>query len=225
MTRATRRQAAPPQPRRDDEAPLFFERGAHPTLRRWVVLSVAVAAVLGAIWLLQEGSDVPFAAQESASVAYDLAGNPISAPLSPGEGPRVGKPAPDFVLLDLEGRPWQLSALRGKAVVLNIWATWCPPCRAEMPELDALYQKYKDQDVLVLGLNLREDASAVSRFAKILNLTFPILLDPQGRAIAQYNIVALPTTFFIDREGVVSDINIGALSDKALEAKLRKAMQ
>jgi len=107
--------------------------------------------------------------------------------------------------------------------VVNFWATWCPPCRAEMPELEALYQKYKDEGVVMVAVNLREDPKRVKRYADALGLTFPIVLDSLGETFQAYGVLALPTTVFVDSNGVVREINVGAMSGKTIEAKLTAA--
>lgn len=133
--------------------------------------------------------------------------------------PGVGSPAPDFTLTDLDGEPIKLSALRGQLVVLNFWATWCEPCRAEMPELERIYQQYQP-GLVVLGVNLQEQPEDVRRFTRSINVTYPILLDPDGLVARLYKIIQLPNTYFIDRQGTIQARHIGSLSAEKLQEYL-----
>lgn len=126
--------------------------------------------------------------------------------------PQENHPAPDFALSDLDGATVQLSALRGQVVLINVWATWCPPCRAEMPMIQAAYGQYRDQGFTVLAVNQREDARTVAAYMAQSNLTFPALLDPDGAVSAAYRANVLPSSFFIDRAGVVRAVYRGPMS-------------
>lgn len=106
----------------------------------------------------------------------------------------------DFTLTDLQGKSWHLADLRGKIVLVNFWATWCPPCRKEMPDLQALYDKYKDQGLLVLSIS-DEGAANVVPFIKERNITYPVLLDPGRKVNERYQVDGLPKSFVYDREG------------------------
>ncbi len=126
------------------------------------------------------------------------------------EVPMVGFFAPDFTLMTTDGEKVQLSALRGQPVVLNFWATWCPPCRKEMPALEALWQRYNRGDVVILGIDQGESAATVEEFARnTVQTTFPLLLDVRREIGVEYNVRALPTTFFIDAEGRIQEIKVG----------------
>lgn len=131
--------------------------------------------------------------------------------------------APNFDLVALDGRAVSLEDLRGKVVLLNFWATWCPPCKAEMPDLEALYREYGDaRDFVVVGANAQEGAELVAAFAEERALTFPILLDSDGTAMAQYGVRPLPTTFIIDREGYIRDAWNGQIAREAMLARLAR---
>lgn len=140
-------------------------------------------------------------------------------------GVNVGELAPDFTLTDLEGSPLRLSDLRGKVVFINFWATWCPPCRAEMPEIEAVYQKYKDKDVVVIGVDIAENESKVRQFVQRGGYSWTFVLDTTAEVANDYEITAIPTSFFIDREGIIQAVNIGAMTKRAMEAKLAEAMR
>lgn len=131
--------------------------------------------------------------------------------------PMTGFLAPDFTLQTTTGDTIQLSSLRGQPVIVNFWATWCPPCRAEMPEIEQVWQDYQGQNLMILGVNQRENAITVERFKQtVVNMTFPVLLDTTAEIANQYGVVALPTTFFIDAEGQIQDVKIGGPMDMAM---------
>ena len=117
------------------------------------------------------------------------------------EKPSKPLEAPDFGLENLSGRRMSLKDFRGKVVFLNFWATWCVPCRDEMPVMEKLQREFKDQGLVVVAVNLREDKKAVGRFFKELGLTFESLLDPDGEVGERYGAFSLPLTYFIDRDG------------------------
>ena len=119
------------------------------------------------------------------------------------------EPAPDFTLKDLEGEEWSLSELKGKVVVINFWATWCPPCRAEMPMIQTVYREYREQGLEVLSIDVRESEKTVRKFIEENGVDFPILMDEEGEVSELYNISAFPTTFVIDTRGVVKKVYVG----------------
>ncbi|WP_290539343.1 MULTISPECIES: TlpA disulfide reductase family protein [Alcanivorax] len=114
-----------------------------------------------------------------------------------------GDPAPDFTLKSLSGGNIKLSELRGTVVLLNFWASWCGPCRTEMPLLDSLYQQYRDYGFTVLGVNLDENRDQADMLLSKVPVTFPILFDPQNHTSESYAVDAMPTTVLIDRNGVI----------------------
>ena len=117
------------------------------------------------------------------------------------ERPSKALVAPDFTLESFSGKRVRLKDFRGKVVFLNFWATWCIPCRDEMPVMEKLYKEFKDQGLEIVAVNFREDKTAVGRFFDELELTFPALLDRDGAVGEQYGAFDLPLTYFIDREG------------------------
>ena len=131
--------------------------------------------------------------------------------------------APDFTLATLDGSTVRLADLRGKVVLLNFWATWCPPCKAEMPDLDALQRIYgESQGLVVLGINLQEDAGTVASFVQERNLSFPVLLDTDGTVTSGlYQVRPLPTSFIIDRQGYIRDVWNGQIAREAMLARLK----
>jgi cytochrome c biogenesis protein CcmG/thiol:disulfide interchange protein DsbE len=134
------------------------------------------------------------------------------------EAPQVNFLAPDFSLPDASNTQISLDQLRGHPILINIWASWCPPCRSEMPAIERTWRAYKTQGFMVLGINAtyqdsRENALA---FTKAHDLSFPILLDTDGRVSRSYRLEALPTSFFVDREGVIREVVVGGPMSEAL---------
>ena len=136
----------------------------------------------------------------------------------------MGYRAPAFVLPTTAGDTMSLSeAGRDRPVVVNFWATWCGPCRAEMPDLQRVSQKYGGQ-VAVLGVNQRENAAQVTAFALQMGVSYPLLLDEDGAVNETYNIRALPTTVFIDADGVIQQIHTGIITQGVLEARIESLL-
>jgi peroxiredoxin len=140
--------------------------------------------------------------------------------------PVAGRPAPDFTLQSDRGQSFGLADLRGQVVVLNFWATWCPPCRAEMPALEEVYQARRSDGLVVLAVDQAEAPSLVSAFREELALTFPLLLDPGYVVSDDYRVRLLPSTFFIDRAGVIRDVVYGGPMNRALiESKVAPLLE
>ncbi|MBU3107705.1 TlpA family protein disulfide reductase [Clostridium gasigenes] len=118
----------------------------------------------------------------------------------------------DFKLKDLNGKDVSLNDFKGKNVLLNFWATWCPPCKAEMPDIEKLYQENKNSDLVILAVNLGEDKQTVKSFIEKNKYNFDILLDSDQDVAIKYNIVSIPTSFFIDKEGNIVSKKIGAMT-------------
>lgn len=168
---------------------------------------VAVIIALGAVWTwvnrLPEIAATPTLAQ-----------------------PHTGFAAPNFTLTSTTGEPFTLADLRGKVVLINFWATWCPPCRAEMPAIDAAYRASKDAGFIVLAVDQMESADIVNAFRAKYNLSFPLLLDSDGSINRQYLVSALPTSFFVDRKGVIRDMMIGgSMSREFIEGKIKMLLE
>jgi peroxiredoxin len=139
--------------------------------------------------------------------------------------------APDFTLAQLdrnaasEVQELTLSSFRGKPTLINFWASWCPPCRRELPALQAAYAKYKDE-IGFIAVNVKEDPATVSAFAEELGLNFPIALDPDGQiSNVAYEVRGLPTTVFVDANGVVSARHLGPLDEAMIETYLAPLLE
>ena len=111
--------------------------------------------------------------------------------------------APDFSIEDIDGAVHTLSAYRGKVVIVNFWATWCPPCREEMPSMERAWQKLRHEDIVMLAINVGEDEDSVFEFTASYPVEFPLLLDPESAVIGNWPVRGLPTTFVIDPQGKI----------------------
>lgn len=172
--------------------------------RRWTAVMIAVVFVAG-MWI---GLTASSASQTTSGVV---------------PSPREGFSAPDFTLETLEGETITLSDLRGQVVIVNLWASWCPPCRAEMPAIEQIYQSYKAQGLEVLAVNTtyQDSEKAAAQFAQDFGLTFPILLDRDGAVSRSYQLQVLPTTYFIDRQGIIrAVIPGGPMKESLIQSKI-----
>jgi len=132
-------------------------------------------------------------------------------------GAKVGAPAADFTLEDLEGNKVSLSDYKGKKVFLNFWATWCEPCKQEMPEMEKIHETYEDVVVLAINLDTEKD---IQGFMDEHGLTFQALLDVDEEVNDQYEVVSIPTSFFIDEEGIIRKKIVGVLDYEKMEENI-----
>lgn len=132
--------------------------------------------------------------------------------------PQQGFLAPDFELKTTTGETIKLSDLRGQAVLVNLWATWCPPCRAEMKSIEKVYNEYKDRGLVVLAVDMtyQDDPTKIAPFVAEQGLTFPILLDETGVVGKSYQLRSLPSSYFINRDGIIHEVVIGGPMAEAL---------
>jgi thiol-disulfide isomerase/thioredoxin len=125
---------------------------------------------------------------------------------------KIKRMSQDFKLKDLDGKEISLSSFKGKKVFLNFWATWCPPCQAEMPEIEKLYQETKTSDLVILAVDLGEDKSTAKAFIDKNKYTFKILLDTDGKLASDYNISSIPSSYFIDKDGYIVATHLGSMN-------------
>lgn len=168
-----------------------------PTQRR-ILYSIILAA--GFVWIL---------------FSADRTGSSTSGQIP---APQKGFLAPDFELKTPTGETVKLSDLRGQAVLVNLWATWCPPCRAEMQTIETVYNEYRDQGFIVLAVNMtyQDNQLEIMPFVNSQGLTYPILLDETGEMANAYQLKSLPSSYFIDRDGVINEVVIGGPMAEAL---------
>ena len=140
-------------------------------------------------------------------------------------GIEIGNKIPEFVFYDLNMNKIESSNYAGKPLILNFWATWCPPCKAEMPHMQNIYDKFKDQGVEILAVNLtsQDTKSKIAPFVKEFGLTFPILLDEEGYVGQKYQIMTVPTSLMIDTKGNIVETISGPMDEALMESLLKKA--
>ena len=163
-------------------------------------------------------------------LAWTFVSRPSAGATTDGRlpAPQVGFPAPGFTLPDLSGMDVNLADLQGRVVVLNFWASWCPPCRAEMPAFEQAFRKYEDQGLVVLAVNAshQDPFGDMQAFLEPLAPTFTILRDATGAVNRLYAITSLPTTFFIARDGTIRDLVIGGpLTEAGLAGRIETLLQ
>jgi len=154
--------------------------------------------------------------------------SPDQSQVQTGSVPKEGFTAPDFTLKLLDGGEVTLSELRGKVVLVNFWASWCPPCREEMPAIESVYGSYKDLGLVVIGANLtaQDSEQEAASFAKEVGVTFPIALDTDNMVGNFYRVTALPTSFFIDRKGVIRSVIVGGpMSEAVIQSKVEELLR
>jgi len=168
-------------------------------LQRWNLFTILVLLVsAGWIWL-----------------TTTLAGE---STMQDTAAPREGFQAPDFSLQSIQGEIIQLSDLRGQVVLVNLWASWCPPCRAEMPAMQSIYERYQTDGFSILAVNAANQDNIANTFEFISKqeLTFPVLLDNDGAVSSAYQVHSLPTSFFIDPDGIIQEVVIGGPMSEVL---------
>lgn len=183
-----------------------------------LILAIACLVIYGEHlirlhWPIQQQAK-PAAVNDAAAQVWRLNGEPRGSFA-------INQPAPDFIFVGPDGQRRWLSDLRGKPVVLNFWATWCTPCKAEMPELQALYVEAGERASFeLLAVNMREAVGPVADFSADLGLTFPLVIDSEGALATSYRVTVLPTTIIIDADGIVREQHLGPLDRERLRELL-----
>lgn len=195
-------------------------------LLRSVVFPLAVlAAIVGGLWYWdRQGGGTRVDDSRFGIVELPAAKNPTGRePTS-----EVGRAGPDFLLEKSGGGTLRLSDLQGQPVLLNFWATWCPPCRREIPELVAAYERHRRDGLVIVGVDLQEADSKVQEFAGEFGITFPVVIDRDGEVADVWRlggpVKGLPTSYFVDRTGVIRDFFYGPLTEQELEKRLAKIL-
>lgn len=193
--------------------------------RAWVARSGALALIAGAVWVVS-GAWLPWA--ESVLPEARSTSVPViraNLPDEPGRpsAPRLGMPTPDFEWQEPDGAKRKLSDLRGRVVVVNFWATWCPPCRAEMPAMENVARA--SPEVTFLMIDLQEDEPQVLAFFERFELRhLKPVIDPDGETSRRYALASLPQTFFVDPEGVIRHLEIGGpIDEQRIREGIRRA--
>jgi peroxiredoxin len=146
--------------------------------------------------------------------------------LTPGPvAPLAGHYAPDATLVDLSGNHVALSSLKGKVVVLNFWYAACEPCRLEMPALERYYQAHRAEGFIVAGVNITDDAPTTQRFVEAIGISYPIFRDPDQRTYTTYQVNKTPSSFIIDRDGVIRQVVVGPLDSAMLDQAARPLLK
>lgn len=178
-------------------------------VRRRTIQIVAGLAAVATVLILGRALLTP--AQSGPALQAGVTGTPGAA------APQVGHYAPDATLLDLSNQQVKLSSVRGKIVILNFWYVACEPCLYEMPALEKAYQSYSDKGVVIVGINISDNALTISSFVQRLGITYPILRDLGERVALEFQLTATPTSFFLDHQGVIRYKQVGPLDTATLD--------
>jgi peroxiredoxin len=159
----------------------------------------------------------------AAAVIY-LARQPANTTtrLSP---PQIGQPMPDLALNDLSGELVRLSDYAGQPVLINAWATWCPPCRAEMPLLNEYYLQHKGEGFVILAVNAGETHSLVDEFISQTGFNFPVLLDPDSESLSRMGVFSFPTSILVGRDGTVKKIHVGIITPETMQNEIAPLLE
>lgn len=200
-----------------DERPQRRREWSGP-LRSIVLPLIAVLVIVAVVWYLQAGrGSAATPSQGFGVLSLPAARNVTSKP----PAPTVGRAAPDFRLETLDGSSVRLSDFQGKLVLINFWASWCPPCRQEMPGIVQAYNQNKDRGFVVLSVDEQEDNGTVQRFADQFAMDFPIALDVTGQVGKAFRAgTQFPTSVWVDQRGIVQEVKYGPMDDAFLAQKL-----
>lgn len=145
---------------------------------------------------------------------------------SPDQIPKPGFTAPNFSLSSLDHKTYSISGKREKPLIVNFWASWCGPCRQEAPDLKAIYEKYQDQvDFYGINMTANDDVNSAKAFVKEFAFQFPILLDEKGTVADQYQVISIPTTYFIDKSGIIKYKIVGSTDKGSFEEYVKELVR
>ncbi len=187
-----------------------------------IILGVALAAV--AAFLLFSNQSGSGGTADTSNIPDSLAVATLAGIKNSGAQPVQGKPAPNFGFRYPDGSSYTLADFRGQPVIVNFWATWCPPCRREMPGLVKAYETHKEDGLMIIEMDVAEPAEAVAQFVQEYNMTMPVVLDRRQEVTRLYRTDSFPTSFFIDKNGVIQARWIGYLPEDQLALNLEKIM-
>lgn len=188
-------------------------------LKKYLILAVIIGLVG---WVVYSNINKSQANGGKAEPATSVQQNGNES-AKPAIGLKKGNEAPDFSLTTSDGKTVKLSDFRGKKVLLNFWATWCPPCRQEIPDMVKYYEANKDKNMIILGVNLTQaekDPTTVPQFLKDNGITYPVLLDTKGIVADQFQVSGIPTSYFIDSKGVIRQVYTGAMTYEFMDTML-----
>ncbi|HKD78773.1 MAG TPA: TlpA disulfide reductase family protein [Candidatus Angelobacter sp.] len=194
-----------------------------------IMLALGVAVIVSALFIAKLPAHSQNTAKPNTNSQNQTDSKPQESPapsLPPmAETPKTGSMAPDFTLTDMKGKRVQLSSFKGKAVVVDFWATWCEPCKIEMPWLVDLQKKYGPQGLQVLGVAMDDaDDQAIQEFARKMGVNYPVLRGTEAVADLYGGLDGLPATFFLDRSGKISDKAMGLESQSVIEDSIKHAL-
>jgi thiol-disulfide isomerase/thioredoxin len=195
-------------------------------LVRGALAAVLLAAIAGAFLLARSGGDGDARSVDGTALVLPTpvvtARPAVSLGPQDGRAPAKGGPAPDFVLRGLDGHTVQLSDLHGRVVLVNFWATWCRPCRKELPDIQQLAREYPDE-LVVLTVNVEDNADVARAFMEDRGLALTVLLDEDGAVYHQYRLTGMPNSFFVDRDGALAAFQWGYMTQTMMRDRLADA--
>ena len=187
-----------------------------------IVVGLVMAVVAGFLYF--SGNSGSGGSADVSSIPDGLAVASLAGINNRGAQPSQGKEAPNFAFRYSDGSSYALADFKGQPVIVNFWATWCPPCRREMPGLVKAYETYKDDGLMIIEVDVAEPPATVAKFVEEYKMTMPVVLDQRQEVTRLYRTDSFPTSFFIDKDGVIQVRWVGYLPEDQLELNLKKIM-
>lgn len=188
-------------------------------MKKWIVLIGLTALIIWGAYDISKKDTVPWQKQQTEHIAEG------EQQEIPEVGLNQGELAPDFTLLTTENEELTLSDYQGKRVIMNLWATWCPPCIAEMPHLQSFYSDHKEEGIEVIGINLTESEAkkeGVYQFINDFQLTFPVVFDEESQAANLYQVTTIPTTYILNSKGEIEQKIVGPMTYEIIEELMQQ---